>query len=554
MSGVSVSVEHVVGNQISKGLPHYFVELGDKDITSFETQNSLYRAEDYDHLLFCLEERWQDGDSAFDPLFVPSFDIIIVLFTLITVSDHYKATVLTRNEPYNVNRVSYSKRAIKILRKYLRVLQQFDTTRYGTYKLELLRCQMFLAIETVNPHFKYLQNCRSVKNSTNENVYYKPDAMPENIIRRGIVNPYRSFISCVETKNPIFGNIPVNFKLSQRGGLSNAVLWTLANSIQEDDLLFHDAYEIWIPLFDIFISILEIRQAYFLENEIVKKISKELRIQKLMESPICQFLSFVDSINFNPLFCEYVFVNCDYTLINRDAALTIQPVYKGETQPTEVYYQRVKYTKQFKAKVSMRIRRRFISLCFNILGSVPTGLHLPKPRIHKKRLLVEMSRTLSTFQNIVEFEEFFTFDYEEFMFHLIERTLYELFKQDRRTIVTERPSLISGKDDLKTFFNEILALFKAGAFTPDVRINGLPPHEIIDNAGHVKNEKLRLQKIDVCICTILRNVLQGQAKPLLVDCKKLLIKVSKRINIANEKRLEIDTAFPQLKPFIDSFI
>lgn len=559
MVSVSTSNEHVHGHRSFKDerkLPHYFVDVRERQLADFEMQNSLYRAENYDHLLFFLEtqmlSRTIDGDDdlAESQIFVPSFDTILALFTLMTVSEHYKGDMLNRNEPYNVSRISAGKRATKVLNSYLHILRIFDSKTYGTYELELLRCQMFLAIDAIMPRYKYMSGYRtSQRNSKTEgNVVYKKDAMSESNERAGIINPYRSFISCLESKHPIFGNIPINFKLNLRGGLSNAILWTLANSNQKDNDLFYDAYITWIPFFNIYLEILEMRHEYFLNNEITKNISKNLLVEKLMESPLANFFSFVDSANFNNVFCEYVFINCDYTLINSDAPLTIQPVYKGEDHISKNYYQRLTFTHQFKSAMSMKLRRRFFSLCYKLLSSVPGGMHLPKPRINSKRLTLEISRILTTFQNIDEFESFFTNpQVDRYMRCIAEKTLNELIKQDRRVFGIEKLSILKKRSDIRTFTSQFVNLFKDNVLTPDVKIKF---GKIVDSEGHVKSELLRIKKMDICVVTLLFTVYRNYSIEQKTANKEMvneLMRISKHVD---EKRIELHSDFSTISNYI----
>ncbi|KAL3235069.1 Non-structural maintenance of chromosome element 5 [Nakaseomyces bracarensis] len=554
----SVSIEHVHGYHPFKDgrkLPHYFVDVRERQLADFEMQNSLYRAENYDHLLFFLEtqmlSRTIDGDDdlAESQLFIPSFDTILALFTLMTASDHYKGSLLNRNEPYCINRVSVSKRATKVLNSYLHLLRVFDTNSYGTYELELLRCQMFLAIDAITPRFKYLSGYKVVqKDKSNGNVIYKSGAMPESKEKSGIMNPYRSFISCLESKHPIFGNVPINFKLSQRGGLGNAILWALANSNQKDDTLFYDAYIIWIPFFNIYLEILEMRQEYFLQNEVIKNISKNLMVEKLIESPLASFFTFVDSVNFNTAFCEYLFINCDYTLINSDAPLTIQPVYRGEDQIDKEFYQRTKFTHQFKSAISMKLRRRFLSLCYRLLSNVPSGMHLPKPRIHSKKLTLEIARILNTFQDISEFESFFVNpQLDRYMREIAEKTLNELIKQDRRVFGIDKLSIVKKRSDIRMFLTQILYLFKKGIMTPDVKVQA---GRVIDKEGHIRSEILRLKKMDICVITLLFTIFSNYSMEEKSTNSLLVNDLLSMSHNIDEKRKNIHSDFSQISNYV----
>lgn len=76
---------------------HYFVELTEKHLLAFEMLNSMCLLENYDHVLLFLECQFGKSHN----LAVIPFDIILVLFTLSTLSEYYKEPILRANDPYN---------------------------------------------------------------------------------------------------------------------------------------------------------------------------------------------------------------------------------------------------------------------------------------------------------------------------------------------------------------------------------------------------------------------------------------------------------------------
>lgn len=488
------SVKYITGRN-DAALPHYFVELTGKTLFTFEVLNSMCLLDHFDHLLFFLESK-----MCTSALPIPPFDIILVLMTLVTVSDHYKAQLLRNNDPYNVSRVSLSKRALKVLRFYLQELKEFDLSKHNRYDLELLRCQFFLAIDYLSSRKAHGTHERWKRRKNETGVVYSFHVVDIEIADRKdrFSNPYRSYISCLEQKRSIFGNDLINFKLNHPGEFINMILWTLSNSLQEDCILYVASHDVWMPLLELIVDLFESRQDYFIENEISKDVSKSVFVQRLSESPLSNFLKSIDSIQFVNRFCEYIFLKCDYPLDNQAHDTYIHPVYRGENTFLETYIPRTKYSKCYKYKKSFFLRRKIIGTCFRLLSEVPGSHKLISPRMVADDIINGLSTTLAKFNDIEQFEAFFfTEDFSQvlyFMPLIAEDTLTQVYRNVYRFRQNDQiPALclVEKLSNVDAFLNECISLFNEGFFMPwKSSSNDEPINEIM--------------KADICLLVLIR--------------------------------------------------
>ncbi|CAI4035457.1 hypothetical protein SMKI_13G1050 [Saccharomyces mikatae IFO 1815] len=491
---------------------HYFVDLTERHLLAFEMLNSMCLLENYDHMLLFLE--CQLGKSR--NLAVIPFDIMLVLFTLSTLSEYYKEPVLRENDPYNVSRETLSKRALKILQKYLAILKDFDSEQYNLYDLELLRCQFFLAIDTLTPRKQKWSFDRFRRIKSEKGVTYKQNASedPKLDPSKTIKNPYRSYISCLEQRNSILGNRLLNLKLSEPGEFINMILWTLSNSLQENTPLYLSSHEIWMPLLEIIIDLFNCRQGFFIHHEIARNISKSLFVQRLSESPLAIFFESLNTRNFGNRFSEYVFLNCDYKLPSDNYATPVHPVYSCENTMVETYIPRFKYSPLYKSQKSLALRRKLIGSCFKLLLRVPDGHRLITPRIVADDVIQGITRTLASFNDILQFKKFFmteNLSQESYFIPLLaEGTLSEIFKSTQECVIIL--TLVENLSDGVSFCNEVTSLVRSKCFTFSGQCSRVSYEE----------SSLIIEKCDVCLLVLLRYLLHLIEADTILDVKEQL--------------------------------
>lgn len=385
-------------------LPHYFVDLTEKKLDQFEILNSMYLLDYYDNLLLLLETQYTNYSGN---IFVPPYDILIVLFTLVTVSDHYTESILRENNPYNTIKISLSKRAIKILNYYIKTIETFDTGKYDQYDLELLRCQFFLVIDSLLPK-RSSSSIRNIRSAFNGEQFNVRDPSVGKFINR-LENPYKSYICSIETKYKVFNNVNLIFKLNQPNQFANMVKWTLFTSMNEKEPLYYSSHNIWIPLLEMFTKLLDLRQKYFIVHEnIYPKKKKKLFTQGLASSPLVNFYKLIYPRQFDTKFCETLFINLDYddNRVNDLLIDEIHLVYKGEDEFVDTFITKVKYPKDYKLKKSMKFRKFLFSQCFNLITSVPKGNILTNIKINTDDVLSNITNIVSRFNQIEQFNAF----------------------------------------------------------------------------------------------------------------------------------------------------
>lgn len=427
------STEYVIGENID-GFPHYFVKLTKKHISHFDVQNSMVLLDSYDNLLFFLESQLYENlpvnnmesekciITKFQRLPIPPFDVIMVLFTLVSISNHYFEPQLRQNNPYNITRMDLNKRAIKILNMYIHILKDFNIDVYSQYDLELLRCQFFLALD--------LLTCRSRVSRHNRFTFHLNQNDNSSAIEEFLKNPYKSYVSFLDKKSKIFNNPLLYLILNKRDKFLNFFLWSLANSLSDDMILYTDAKEIWIPLMNILLDLYDLRQKYFLKNE-VSKMRKQLFVQKLMESPLSQFFSFVNRVeNFSLTLVEYIFVNCAFTNSANIDKDWIKPVFYKENEFVKGYINRFRYNKKFQLQNAMKLRKKIFSHCFQLLLALPPDHIMPLLKMNTQEVASCISLVLYNFTDLEQFKAFFQiYDLKmelAFMPLVIEKTINKL--------------------------------------------------------------------------------------------------------------------------------
>lgn len=418
-----------VRGENTDGLPHYLVQLTKKHISNFDAQNSMVLLDSYDSLLYFLESQLyiaplplHDNNQIHQKLPIPPFDVVLILFTLVSLSDHYLEPPSRQNNPYNMTRMDFNKRAIKILTTFIQILKNFDTNLYSQYDLELLRCQFFIALDLLT------QKSRVLSHNTFRFHLSKNEKSSEK--EAFLNNPYKSYVTFLDKKGKIFNNPIIHLILNRRDKILNMVLWTLSNSLSENTTLYTDSREVWIPFMNILLDLYDLRQKYFLKNEMVK-MRKSLFVQKLMQSPLSQFFSFVNSIeNFSLTLIEYIFISCEYRNNSKNDDNWIKPLYYKEDEMVKTFVPRFVISKKYQLQETMKLRKKLLYHCFQLLLTLPPNRTMPLLRMETEEILSSISSILFNFTNLDQFQAFFqVYDLEmelAFMPLVIEKTINEL--------------------------------------------------------------------------------------------------------------------------------
>ncbi|QLQ78325.1 hypothetical protein HG537_0A05720 [Torulaspora globosa] len=476
------------------GMVPYLVELTSDQLFTFEMLNSMCLLDNYDHLLFTLECGISRGQS----VVVPPFDVLLVLMTLVTVSEHYKEPVLRANDPYNVSRGKLSSRSLKILRFYVDLLKQYGVESGREYEMELLRCQFFIIVDSLICNTRWGRTRRVKRGKTENGVSYTSFVSESSDLgiagESSVENPYRTYMSCLERKKRILGNELLSDKLRAPGEFINMIMWTLSNSLQENTALYVSSHDIWLPLVEILVDLIILRHDFYVNFELSKS-KDQVVSQELSESPLASFLYIIDSSHSGSSFCRCLLLACDYPYDDPCGDIEVHPVFPNEDVLSKTYVPRTTYSRSYKLKKSMSLRRGIIGSYFKLLSEVPAGRHLIKPRLTADELLENISNSLAKFRNIDEFRAFFiTGDLSSalyFMPLLAEGTLARLldeFQEDESGEVDDRSplALIENLDDVDKFLRECTSLFKDGFFVPQQK--ELEEHQLIN-----------IMKGDICL-------------------------------------------------------
>ena len=434
MNGCSQSTEYVRGNSTpaatgststdaAKSI-HYLVDLTERHFLDFEVLNSMCLLNNYDHLMYFLESQLDifsdsesSGNSTPATLVVPPYDILLVLLTLFTVSEHYKDEQLGNNDRYNATRIPLNKRAITLLRKYLIILLEFDVSKYNRYDLELLRCQIFLMVD-------------NILNGGHPCTAGEGGSVGQG--NGGFSSPYSSYVTCMKNKQDVLGNTLLNIKLnSSNTAFHNMILWSLTTSLNgisrdekwelgpadEHRASFVTFHEVWLPVLNILIDSLLLRHAYFMSNEIcplrggagtrVRELTQSY-VQKLSESPLALFFNkFSDSkTRFNGVLADYILVNCPMDG-GSDESIRVHGVYEGEDTLSVTYVSRERYTTEYAMRKSMELRRKLLYSCFQLQRSIPENFTLVTPRLNLAEFAKNMAMNLISLVDMSQFVSFF---------------------------------------------------------------------------------------------------------------------------------------------------
>ncbi|CCE65175.1 hypothetical protein TPHA_0K00410 [Tetrapisispora phaffii CBS 4417] len=504
------SVEYT-NNGEDPELPHYLVRLSDDVLRNFEVLNSMYLLDDYDGLLMYMETQIDEKSFA-----VPPYDIVIVLLTLCTVSNHYKDEMVRANDLYNITRQQLSKRAIQLLRKFVQILRDFDLEKYNRYTLELLRCQFFLAIDSFNIRRAQYSFDRVRRIRTPNAIVYTElsaeeiDSANEKYIAT-IEDPYKAYHSSLKQKFSVFDNNLINLRLSEKGEFINMIIWTLSNSVQKEENLFISSHDIWLPLLGILMNIFDLRHCYYVDRQINENVDASLKVQLLGTSPLALFLKSLDSMQLSQRLSEYIFINLSY---ERDDSYNtyVHPVYYEENTFSKQYISRINYSENYKYIISMAMRRKLIGLCFKLLLNVPKGHKLVSPRLVPDDFMKSIVKKLCLFDNINQFKAFFyivDLSHELFFIPLLaEMTIGELYHDMNPSKIKDQLQIVDYLDNFNKFLEYSIKLIDQGFFTMPIDNSSNNVSSDSDSNDENSDDKIKyvspLQKIDICFSVVLR--------------------------------------------------
>ncbi|CAB4251858.1 similar to Saccharomyces cerevisiae YML023C NSE5 Essential subunit of the Mms21-Smc5-Smc6 complex [Maudiozyma barnettii] len=402
---IVTSTEYVNGwNKENNDIPHYLVDLTERHLSNFEVLNSLALLQNYENLFTFIECQVYENliTGSVQTLLVPPFDIWLIILTVATVSTASKDEVLRENDVYNASRIPLNKRAIKILHVYSDILTKFNVKKYNQYDLELLRCQIFIVVDTLLP-----QTNRNVfgraSGRTLRNQVYSPTFGE-------LKNPYLSYRDCLQLIDNVLGNKLINTKFSQPGEMINTFIFTLSNSLQgnfDNNGQFLNVIESWLPIFSFLLDMILLRQNYFIKNEIGKSgsaITPTLFTQQLIESPISKFLRIINSVQFTERFIECIFIDCPDK--NKRSNFVNEVNTDNVLKLSSTYVTRTFYPPEYVLQCSMRLRRQFTFLAFHLLSIVPSGHVMVSPKLNIQTLIRDISLELRSLIDISHFQAF----------------------------------------------------------------------------------------------------------------------------------------------------
>lgn len=494
MSMAATSHSYTVGTN-TMSLPHYHVELTHAHLLEFEMLNSMSALESFDQLLYFFESKLASNN-----LPVPPGDVIIVMLTLATVSEHYKGQLLRNNDPYNVSRNSLSVRSVRVLQQLVQKMVVFDTRNHSIYDLELLRCQFFIAIDHISPKRpsfplpkKDVDSYKRRKTSSSrvECSEHAHISSGVNSNSSNFNNSYSSYVSALEHKTHVLKNSLLTIKLNQRGGFWNCVGWALANSVEES-FEKYSCGRIWMPVLHIIFQLYDLRQEYFMNFEFSKAVRPSLCFQQLEDSPLALVFGTLSLTDCKTILCDYLFVNCQYPLAGK---ISVHPVYQKETSVSPNYISSANPTRVYKLKQSMKLRRAVLASFFKLLFELPGGQKLHSLKVNEKEFIKHMSRILKSFENLDEFKCFFySSDFSkdiDYLSLLAEECINEIAQDLGHDL---RLSIIDSLGDENMFIAELIEIFETGFPRLDYEIY----------SGDWNTLEKCIAKCDICLIVLIK--------------------------------------------------
>ena len=189
-------------------------------------------------------------------------------------------------------------------------------------------------------------------------------------------------------------------------------------------------------------------------------------------------------------------------------------MYSCENTMVETYIPRFKYSPLYKSQKSLALRRKLIGSCFKLLLRVPDGHRLITPRIVADDVIQGITRTLASFNDILQFKKFFmteNLSQESYFIPLLaEGTLSEIFKSTQECVIIL--TLVENLSDGVSFCNEVTSLVRSKCFTFSGQCSRVSYEE----------SSLIIEKCDVCLLVLLRYLLHLIEADTILDVKEQL--------------------------------
>ncbi|AET39172.1 Smc5-Smc6 complex subunit NSE5 Ecym_4093 [Eremothecium cymbalariae DBVPG len=520
---MAASSHHYVVGSNDAGLPHYFVELNEQCLKEFEQYNSLCSVDEYEQLLYLLENKFLSGQVP-----IPPSDVIVVLLTLATASSHYKDHLIRGNDPYNVGRTDIAHRCMRFLNELLRTVHVFELHKYELFELELLRCQLFTFLDSIDPKQSTSTISKRVRTRTNNQVSDIPfiaEELPQSLGSPETVN-YK-YISALETKKAVFHNPLITRVLSQSGSFWNSVAWALSSSV-DDDPVKHYCGEVWLPIIMFIFELYELRHEYYKLHEL-GGTDRLGFTQKFIRSPLVSLFKSLSSSNIHIALCDHLFVNCGKGVGSGIA----RPVYHSELNLSATYLPICKPSTSFKWYKSMKLRRRILGAYYRVLADIPSSQRIKS--FSEDQSIKYMSRILLQIDKLSMFESFFLTDEISATMHylplLAEHTVVQLWEDCNKTI---EPTLVDNLKNLDALIDNFEDLLEG---EPKVCVNDLG---LLKTTGYIYT----------CTLVLLKCALFLHGKRLKASRLRSVIQRFIKMESESISATKRDETYPILTPYL----
>lgn len=448
-------------NQLNK--PEYYVELTEKHLSDFEIWNSLCSNERYDMVLYLCE---QYLNRKVLPV-IPS-EVITVLFTVASIGDYNKGTLIRKADPFDNGRESLSNRCLRLLETLVNALHEYDTSVYDLHDLELLRCQFFYFVDSIEPkngRALILDPINDRNSSTTPRrpfKYLSPSFYDDSPL---FAKPlYGSYINLIEDGNMVFKTPMLQLILSQEGSFWNSLCWALSamhynnNTSSSDDNVVNNSNSVnancsnsneqlartWLLIFKLLFSIYDLRQGYFMD---AKEVSTK-------HSPVYRLLLAVDKKKHLKGLLEYLFVGC----VESPVLYPVCPL-PDDNSGSNLYSCQFQVNEYLRMELSMCLRKDILCL---FLKSIRSFENIPvSPPLTHELFYDAITDTLYNDLKIGNFKQFLiTWDLEEdrdILATFIEKIINKAFS----SVESKRKfKIVSKLSDVDAITNELTILLR----------------------------------------------------------------------------------------------
>ena len=477
-------------NELNK--PDYYVELTEKHLSNFEIWNSLCSNESYDMLLYLCEQYLNMGRF---PV-IPS-EVIAVLFTLASIGDHNKGSLIKKADPFDTGRELLTRRSMKLLETLLDILQTFDTDLYEIYDLELLRCQFFYFIDSIRPEngrALVLDPLNAQSSRATRRSFKLSSRSAEGGSLLSVEPLYGSYINLIGDDTSVFKTTMVHSALSQEGSFWNGFSWALSTFMighENEDQKTDWDYELakaWLSVFKLIFIIYELRQDYYIDS----------KTETIEKSPIFRLLEAVDKKNQLKGLVQYLFVGC----VECEILYPVSPSL-NDPSTSNASFNQFHEDKDYRAAFSMDVRKDTLCVFVRFLDRYER--HLQSYPFTLDALYGTIVDALYSDLKISSFKQFFlSCDVEKdrnLITTLVEKLLNKAFSnvEPRRTF-----NIVNKMSNFEEVTSELMKLLRA-----------------IDRSAAFNRSRISKRRIqmDFCIIILTRLIItthpQGNFEELL---------------------------------------